>query len=244
MFCSVFCSAIPFLLFVSWTWWVCYPRGILPGTRTLRSRSKYTDLARLRSSSCTLASSAVGWSTYSSAPLSSTSCTVKAPCSPRPSSLHENCTSVTWRTLICPSVRCSATDTPSVSCVRCGLYALSDLFLTAPGELLVVELHRVLDGLHGFFRAGEVLDVYLLVLQLLVVFEEAPKLVESVLGQLVVALVGAVLRVFQGDADDLLVVLAVVHHVHHPYGPHGEQAQRVHGLLHEDEHVERVAVIA
>src|SRR5215210_2491587 len=112
MFCSVFCSAIPFLLFVSWTWWVCYPRGILPGTRTFRSRSKYAVPACLSSSIVTLVSSAVGCRTYSSAPLSRMSCTVKAPCSPRPCSVHEICTSVTWRTLIVCSVFCSATYPP------------------------------------------------------------------------------------------------------------------------------------
>ena len=100
------------------------------------------------------------------------------------------------------------------------------------------------DGRLGLLRVREVLDVDLLALELLVVLEKTLQLVEAVLGQLVVALVGAVLGVLQGHADDLLVVLAIVDHAHHAYGPHDHQAQRLHGLLHEDEHVERVAVVA
>src|SRR5918997_4764440 len=146
-----------------------------------------------------------------------------------------------------PSVRCSATDPPSVSCgspTCCGLYALRGRFLTAPGNFLPIQLHRVPDRIYGFLGAGEVLDVDLLVFQLFVVFEKASQLIEAMLGQLVEALVGAVLGVFEGDADDLLVVLAVVDHVHHAYGPNDQKAQRLDGLLHEHEHVERVAVVA
>src|SRR5918998_1291333 len=60
----------------------------------------------------TLVSCALGCRTYSSAPLSRINCTVNAPCSPRPCSVHEACTSVTWRTLIVCSVCCSATYSP------------------------------------------------------------------------------------------------------------------------------------
>src|SRR5829696_277371 len=80
------------------------------GMRTLLPRSKYTVSVLSKSFSMTLVSSAVGRSTYSSAPSSKINCTVKEPGSPRSCSVHEACTSVTLRTWICCSMFCSATE--------------------------------------------------------------------------------------------------------------------------------------
>jgi hypothetical protein len=52
--------------------------------------------------------------------------------------------------------------------------------------------------------------------QHLVVLEKAPELRQPVLWQLAVVFIGAVFRVVEVDADDLLVTLAFVDHVHHP----------------------------
>src|SRR5215211_2293097 len=114
----------------------------------------------------TLVSWALGCRTYSSAPLSRINCTVNAPYSPRPCSVHEACTSVTWRTLIVCSVCCSATYSPffraidyysvrpfvpategfklvgRLLCFRAGR-------LAHPLEVLFVEVHRVPDGVFG-----------------------------------------------------------------------------------------------
>jgi hypothetical protein len=67
---------------------------------------------------------------------------------------------------------------------------------------------------------------------------------QPVLGQLVEVLVGSVLRVVEVDADDLLVVLPLVHHVHHPYRTGVQDAQGLNRLLHKNQHVERVIVVA
>src|SRR5215213_3368930 len=167
---------------------------------------------------------------YSWAPLSRMSCIVKAPGSPRSCSDHETCASVTWRTRIVCSVCCSAMTLPS-SLPLCPTFLpaadtskLADsLYFRAGsvaclGEVIVVEAHRVPDGVFGFFRVGEVANVYLLALQHLVVLEKALELRQPVLWQLAVVFIGAVLRVVEVDADDLFVALTVVDHVHHPYG--------------------------
>src|SRR5215203_6288059 len=80
------------------------------GMRVLLPRSKYTVSVLSKSFSMTLVSSAVGRSTYSSAPSSRINCMVKEPGSPRSCSVHEACTSVTRRTWICCSMFCSATE--------------------------------------------------------------------------------------------------------------------------------------
>src|SRR5829696_8084149 len=227
----------------------------------------------------TLVSSAVGCRTYSSAPLSRINCTVKEPCSPRPCSVHEICTSVTWRTLIVCSVCCSATYAPffrvvgnRVRCFlpaedafkpagpekrRCGRSGLHGMWsrwvrlsflscargVASLGEVLLVEAHRVPDGVFGLLRIGEVAHVHLLALQHLVVLEEAPELRQPVLRQLAVVFVGAVLRVVEVDADYLLVALAFVDHVHHPDRAGPQEAKWLDRFLHQDEHVERVVVL-
>src|SRR5215218_4872606 len=246
MFCSVFCSATLLLLRFRW---VRYPSGMLLGTRTFRSRSKCTLLARLKSSSCTLASWAVGCRTYSSAPLSRINCTVKAPCSPRPCSVHEICTSVTWRTLIVCSVCCSATRSPFFRAIGNSVRRLCpqggrlnsparSLCLRSRGaarlvEVLIVEAHSVPDGVLRLLRVGELANIHLLAFQHLVVLEEAPELSQPMLWQLAVMFVGAVLRVVEVDADYLLVVLALVDHVHHPDGTRPQDAERLDRFLHQ-----------
>ena len=72
------------------------------------------------------------------------------------------------------------------------------------------------DGVFGLFRVGEVALIHLLALQHLVVLEEALELRQPVVWQLVVVFIGALFRVVEVDADDLLVALAFVDHVHHP----------------------------
>src|SRR5215207_9417416 len=233
------------------------PRGKFPNIKTFRSRSKKTVPACLNSSMCTLASSAVGRRTYSSAPLSRMSCIVKAPGSPRLCSDHETCASVTWRTLIDFSVCCSATgysfpvcDSVRLSCpkgIRLNSPARSLCFgtggVTSTGEVLVVEAYRVPDGVFGLLRIGEVAHVHLLAFQHLVVLEEPLELSQPVLRQLAVMFVGSVLRVVEVDADYLLVALAFVDHVHHPDRARPEQAKGLDRFLHQDKHVERIVVV-
>ena len=92
------------------------------------------------------------------------------------------------------------------------------------GEVFVVEAHRVPDGVFGLVRVSEISDVYLLAFQHLVVQEKALELGQPVFGKLAVVFVDPVFRIFQMDADDLLVVLTLVYHVHHPYWSHPEEA--------------------
>jgi hypothetical protein len=73
--------------------------------------------------------------------------------------------------------------------------------------VLLVEIHRLLNGLDGLLRAGEVPYVHLLALEHLAVLREALQLDQPVLGEFVEVLVGHVLRFVEVDADDLLVVL-------------------------------------
>src|SRR5215203_4078212 len=207
---------------------------------------------------CTLASSAVGRRTYSSAPLSRMSCIVKAPGSPRLCSDHETCASVTWRTVIDCSVCCSATgysfpvcDSVRLSCpkgIRLNSPARSLCFgtggVTSSGEVLVVEAYRVPDGVFGLLRIGEVAHVYLLAFQHLVVLEEALELRQPVLWQLAVVFVGAELGVVEVYADDLFVALAFVDHVHHPDRARLQQAKGLDRFLHQDKHVQRIVVIS
>src|SRR5215210_3619565 len=232
---------------------------MLLGMRTFRSRSKYTLLARLKSSTMTLVSWALGCRTYSSAPLSRINCTVNAPCSPRPCSVHEACTSVTWRTLIVCSVCCSATYSPFFCAIdnsvrpfvpaADGFKLVERLLgfragcLARPLEVFVVEAHRVPDGVPGLLGIGEVAHVHLLAFQHLVVLEEALQLRQPVLRELAVMFVGAVLGVVEVDADYLLVALAFVDHVHHPDRARPQDAERLDRFLHQDQHVERVVVI-
>jgi hypothetical protein len=100
------------------------------------------------------------------------------------------------------------------------------------------------DGLDGLLRARKIADVHLLAFKYLVVLEEALQLGHPVLGELLEVLEGPVLRVVEVDADDLLVVLSLVHHVHHPYRARPQDAKRLDRLLHDDEHVERVIIVA
>src|ERR671926_20217 len=142
----------------------------------------------------TLVSSAVGCRTYSSAPLSKINCTVKAPCSPRLRSVHEICTSVTWRTLMVCSVRCSATQSPLYHAIDNSVRRLcpQGRYLNSPthllrarsGEVLVVQAHRMPDGVYCLRWVGEVAHVHLFAFQHLVVLEEALELCQSVLRQL------------------------------------------------------------
>src|SRR5215208_2726938 len=207
----------------------------------------------------TLVSSAVGCKTYSSAPLSRINCTVKAPCSPRPCSVHEICTSVTWRTLIVCSVCCSATRSPFFRAIGNSVRRLCpqggrlnsparSLCLRSRGaarlvEVLIVEAHSVPDGVLRLLRVGELANIHLLAFQHLVVLEEAPELNQPMLWQLAVMFVGSVLRVVEVDADYLLVVLALVHHVHHPDRAHPQEAERLDRFLHQYKHVERVVIV-
>jgi hypothetical protein len=67
---------------------------------------------------------------------------------------------------------------------------------------------------------------------------------QPVLGELVEVLVAHILRVVEVDADDPLVVLPLVHHVHHPDRPRPQDAQRLDRLLHQNQHVKRIIVVA
>src|SRR5215216_2091203 len=208
----------------------------------------------------TLVSWALGCRTYSSAPLSRINCTVNAPYSPRPCSVHEACTSVTWRTLIVCSVCCSATYSPFFRAID--YYSVRPFVPAAEGfkppaallyfrvrdlartvEVLVVEAHRVLDGVPGVLGVGEVAHGYFLAFEHLVVLEEALEFRQPVLRELAVLAVGVVLGVVEVDADYLLVVLAFIHHMHHPDRTRPQDAERLDRLLHQHQHVERVVVI-
>ena len=93
-------------------------------------------------------------------------------------------------------------------------------------------------------RSGLSPHLDVLVLVLLVVLEEPPDLVQPVLGQLRNVLKVAVLRVVGVDRDDLVVAFALVDHLHHADGLGAEKGHGHDGLLHQDEDVERVVVLA
>ena len=84
----------------------------------------------------------------------------------------------------------------------------------------------------------------LLLLEDLVILEEAPDLAQHVLRQL--ALVGVVGErgIADADRDDLVVDALLVAHPHHPDGAGFDDRQRMHRLLPQHQRVERIAVIA
>lgn len=108
----------------------------------------------------------------------------------------------------------------------------------------VVQTDGVLDDLVGLLPALELQHLHLLVLQLLVVLEEAVDLVEQVLGEF--ADVGVVRdgHVVLGDGDDLVVLLALVDHAHHPDDLGLDEAERLHAHAAEHQDVEGVLVVA
>jgi len=76
-------------------------------------------------------------------------------------------------------------------------------------NVLPVQIHGVLDGFAGSFSGEELVDGHLLVLVLLVVFEEAPDLLEAVRGELADVVVVAVLGIVGADGYDLVVLLTL-----------------------------------
>ena len=110
-------------------------------------------------------------------------------------------------------------------------------------EVLVVEAYRVPDGIFGRLWVVEFAHIHLLALQHLVVLVEALELRQTVLWELAVVFVGAVLGVVGVDADDLLAALAFVDHVHHPDRACTQQAKGLDRFLHQDAHVEWIAVV-
>src|SRR6478672_4653938 len=109
---------------------------------------------------------------------------------------------------------------------------------------LAIHAEHVLDDPDRVGRAHEVLDDNLLVLERLVVLEEAPDLAQQVARELPVLGVFAEGGIFHADGDDLVVEALLVAHPHDADRPGLHQRQWCDRFLPEHQDVEWVAVFA
>ena len=102
----------------------------------------------------------------------------------------------------------------------------------------------MLDDLHRGVAALDLVHDGLLDLQGLVDGEEVAHLLEGVAGQLGDVVVHVVVGVVLADGDYLLVHLAAVLHRDDAYRPAAHEGHGLYGLGADDQHVQRVPVVA
>ena len=107
-----------------------------------------------------------------------------------------------------------------------------------------VEAHRVPDHVKRLFPIQELVHDDRLVLERLVVLEEAAELRDPVRRQLADRGVVDVLRIVGVDGEDLVVLLALIAHLHDADRAGAQDRQRNDLLLAEHEDVQGIVVLA
>src|SRR5262249_21679687 len=116
--------------------------------------------------------------------------------------------------------------------------------LGGPTERIIVELDRVTNYSLCLGAPAEAVDLHRLVLEHLVVEEESLELTEPMRRQVADVRVVRVLGIVDVNGDDLVVLTFFIAHGQYPNRARAQDTERHHRLLTEDQHVERIAVVA
>ena len=111
-------------------------------------------------------------------------------------------------------------------------------------RLHAVARERLAHGEHCGARPEEALDLDGLVLEHLVVLEEALELAREVARKLRDVAELRIGRIIDMDGDDLVVGHPIIEHAHQADGARAHHGERYHRLVAEHQHVERIAVLA
>lgn len=111
-------------------------------------------------------------------------------------------------------------------------------------ECLYVKLDWFHDDLLGMFAVFKRFYFYLLVLQLLVIFEESVNLLKHMIRKFTDVIIMRNWHVVQSDCDNLVIFFFLVDHSHHSDDFSLNQGKRLHFDTANDQNIQRIFVIA
>ena len=125
------------------------------------------------------------------------------------------------------------------------LFTLSRLLICKQlfAKAFNIVVYRILDDVDSFLSRTNLIDVGFLALEVFIDGEEVAHFLENMRGKVLYVLVMIVVRVVEGNGDDLLIVSAVIHHRDNSDGVGANKGHGFNILGTYQQHVERVAVI-